>query len=105
MLVQTLHQFSHFADITDEELQGLVAQRKEVSLYSGALLFREGDPAEGVYVLLEGELERGVGCSSKGIVSGDVRESGHVGGRQNGDAHLRASAGHGACAIWRCHCR
>ena len=57
MLVQTLCQFSHFADSTDEELQGVVVQRKEVSLHSGALLFHEGDRAQGVYVLLEDELE------------------------------------------------
>ncbi len=51
MPFQTLRQFSHFADSPDEGLQGVVGQRKEASLRTGALLFREGDPAEGVYGL------------------------------------------------------
>ena len=36
---------------TDEGLQGVVAQRKEASWHTGALLFRKGGPAEGVYGL------------------------------------------------------
>ena len=51
MPFQTLHQFSHFADSTDKWLQGGLAQRMETSLHTGALLFRKGDPAEGVYGL------------------------------------------------------
>src|SRR5436309_16108599 len=57
MLVQTLRQLPLFANFTDELLQCLVVQGKEVRLYAGDVLFREGEPAEGVYVLLEGELE------------------------------------------------
>ena len=51
MPFQTLRQFSHFADSTDKGLQGVVAQRKEASWHTGALLFRKGGPAEGVYGL------------------------------------------------------
>jgi hypothetical protein len=51
MPFQTLRQFSHFEDSTDEGLQGVVVQRRESSLHTGALLFRKGDPAEDVYGL------------------------------------------------------
>ena len=51
MPFQTLRQFFLFADSMDEGLQGVVGQRKEASLHTGALLFRESDPAEGLYGL------------------------------------------------------
>jgi hypothetical protein len=51
MPFQTLRQFSHFAHSTDEGLQGGLAQMKEASWHTGALLFRKGGPAEGVYGL------------------------------------------------------
>jgi signal transduction histidine kinase len=57
MMFQTLRQLPLFAHFTDELLQCLVVQGKEVQLNAGDVLFHEGDRAEGVYVLLEGELE------------------------------------------------
>jgi CRP-like cAMP-binding protein len=79
MLFQTLRQFSRFAVFTEEELQNLVVQGKEVSLHSGAILFREGDPAEGVYVLLEGELEITKRVAGQEVVLETLQPSSFVG--------------------------
>ena len=51
----------------------------EVSLHSGAILFREGDPAEGVYVLLEGELEITKRVAGQEVVLETLQPSSFVG--------------------------
>lgn len=79
MLFQTLRQFSRFAVFTDKELQFLVVEGKEVSMHSGAILFREGDPAEGVYVLLEGELEITKRVAGQEVVLETLQPSSFVG--------------------------
>ena len=79
MLFQTLRQFSRFAVFTDKELQSLVVEGGEVSLHSGAILFREGDPAEGVYVLLEGELEITKRVAGQEVVLETLQPSSFVG--------------------------
>ena len=66
MLVQALSDSAPVlplrADGTDKVLQGGLAQRKEASWHTGALLFRTGDPAEGVYGL----------CGTQACAMGEV---------------------------------
>ena len=46
-----------FADLTETLLERVAALASEVELQRGEWLFREGDPADGVYVLRVGQLE------------------------------------------------
>ena len=45
-----------FASLADGDLRWLVARGTETTLDSGAVLFREGDPADAFHVILDGEL-------------------------------------------------
>lgn len=57
MVLQALRQMHTFDGITDEDLMQLLPAAKELILQENDILFHEGDPASGLYVLLEGELE------------------------------------------------
>ncbi|HET9589504.1 MAG TPA: SpoIIE family protein phosphatase [Anaerolineales bacterium] len=46
-----------FTDLPSEELDRLVAEMDVVNLNSGDILFREGDPGEHLYVVVNGQLE------------------------------------------------
>src|SRR5512145_3327225 len=46
-----------FFDLPEEELDRILAQLEVVDLESGEILFREGDPGEHMYVVVNGELE------------------------------------------------
>jgi signal transduction histidine kinase len=46
-----------FQGLTDEQLQWLADHGTVLDVPSGETLFREGDPADGLYVILEGSLE------------------------------------------------
>ena len=46
-----------FDGLTDEQLRQLVAAGEEVHFDDGDLLFREGDPADSWWVLLEGAID------------------------------------------------
>lgn len=57
MTANLLARIPLFADLSPDELDRLVAALEAVNLESGAILFREGDPGEHLYVLVKGELE------------------------------------------------
>src|SRR5690348_17457316 len=46
-----------FTAFSDEQLADLRIQGRELNLDAGQILFKEGDPPQGLYVILEGELE------------------------------------------------
>jgi signal transduction histidine kinase len=51
-----LRQISIFSDLRDDQLQWFVSNAKQLRLSSGDVLLHEGDPAEALFVLLEGEI-------------------------------------------------
>ena len=57
MPVNLLARIPFFTDLPSEELDRLVAEMDVVNLDSGDILFREGDPGEHLYVVVNGELE------------------------------------------------
>ena len=52
-----LLQFPTFADLPADQLEWFLAQTKEVQLKAGDLYARQGDPADAMFVLLEGEFQ------------------------------------------------
>ncbi|HLJ46751.1 MAG TPA: ATP-binding protein [Bryobacteraceae bacterium] len=54
---QDLREISVFSDLPEEQLEWLAQQGEEVHAEAGDVLFREGDPADRMYVFLEGEFE------------------------------------------------
>jgi signal transduction histidine kinase len=57
MVLQDMRQIPIFASFSDEQLAALQLQGEEVRLKPGQVLFYEGDPPQGLFVILEGELE------------------------------------------------
>jgi len=57
MVLQTLRQMHTFDGVSDEDLMQLLPAAQQIALDENDILFEEGDPASGLYVLLEGELE------------------------------------------------
>ncbi len=57
MAVQDLRQIPIFASFSDDQVEALKLQGEEVRLQAGEVLFYEDDPPQGLYVILEGELE------------------------------------------------
>jgi signal transduction histidine kinase len=51
-----LRQIDVFSDLREEQLQWFVSSGKQFRLSPGDVLLREGDPADWLYVLLEGEI-------------------------------------------------
>ncbi len=75
-----LYQIPIFEGLTDGELQWLVDNSYEERLENGEFFFREGEPAERFYVVLEGELqitrtlngrETVLGTMPRGIMGGE----------------------------------
>lgn len=52
-----LRGFPMFEDLSDEQLGWLVGRAEVVSVDEGTVLFREGDPPQHFWVLIEGEIE------------------------------------------------
>jgi len=52
--IDALKQVSLFCDLPDATLQWLIDEGREISLQAGQILRREGEPADWVFVLLEG---------------------------------------------------
>ncbi|MEI7894058.1 MAG: cyclic nucleotide-binding domain-containing protein, partial [Myxococcales bacterium] len=52
-----LREIGLFGALSDEVLDHLVLSLKTVHVHAGDTVFREGDPAREMYVLLEGEME------------------------------------------------
>jgi signal transduction histidine kinase len=57
MVLQALRQMHTFDGVSDADLLALLPAAEELTLEADDILFAEGDPASGLYVLLEGELE------------------------------------------------
>src|ERR1044072_2123529 len=57
MPVNLLGQIPFFTNLPAEELNRLTQELDVVNLNSGDILFREGDPGEHLYVVVEGDLE------------------------------------------------
>jgi len=52
-----LRNISVFSDLPEEQLAWLAKQGEEICAEAGEVVFREGDPADHMFVFLEGELE------------------------------------------------
>jgi signal transduction histidine kinase len=46
-----------FADLPDDQIAWFIGQSEEMSLKAGDTYFRQGDPADAMYVVLEGQLQ------------------------------------------------
>ncbi len=57
MVFHEIRQMPIFASFSDEQLAALTSQGEEVRLQPGQVLFYEDDPPQGLFVILEGELE------------------------------------------------
>jgi len=66
-LESALRTIDVFSDLREDQLQWLISSAEERTLSPGDVLLREGDPADALFVLLEGEIrgrhENGVGDS------------------------------------------
>jgi signal transduction histidine kinase len=54
---QDLRAIKIFADLPEDQLEWFVAQAEEIWAEPGEIMFREGDPADHMYVFFEGELQ------------------------------------------------
>ena len=57
MTLEELRRVYLFADLSDEDLEHLLAMSSTLSVNPEELLFEEGDPGDALYVILDGELE------------------------------------------------
>src|ERR1700732_2306391 len=55
-LESALRTIDVFADLREDQLQWLVSSAEERTLSPGDVLLHEGDPADALFVLLEGEI-------------------------------------------------
>jgi signal transduction histidine kinase len=85
MITQISHnelaQYKLFEDLTDDELDWVLANSSELQLDEGEYFIREGDKAESFYVVLDGELQvirhvdgkdMVVGTTPRGIMGGEI---------------------------------
>jgi signal transduction histidine kinase len=54
---EELHAVPAFSDLPDEQIEWFLSQSKELHLKAGETYTRQGDPADAMYVILEGELQ------------------------------------------------
>ncbi|MBV9339839.1 MAG: GHKL domain-containing protein [Acidobacteria bacterium] len=64
-----LSRFPAFADLPDDQIAWFLSQSQEVNLNPGEVYARPGDPADAMFVLLEGEFEW---RTEFGVIRGDV---------------------------------
>jgi len=57
MTINLLEQIPLFSDLPATELEHLLAASEKQNIKSGEILFREGEPGEHMYVVMDGELE------------------------------------------------
>lgn len=79
MVFNNMRQMPIFASFTDEQLARLLEQSRDLRLETGGVLFREGDPAKGLYVILEGEVEIVKKIGAQTVVVANVAEGSFVG--------------------------
>jgi CRP-like cAMP-binding protein len=51
-----VHRFSCFQSLNADQIAALAIHLEEVSLPSGKILFRQGDPGDSIYLLLSGQM-------------------------------------------------
>jgi len=56
-VLELLHQVSVFADLPQDQIDWFLSQSREVSLKAGDSYVRQGDPADAMFVLLEGQFQ------------------------------------------------
>ena len=78
-LEAALRRIEIFADLRDDQLQWLASNGEELRLAPGDTLMHEGDPADALFVLLDGEV-RGRRESSGADAAGFVGRAGQVTG-------------------------
>src|SRR6185436_17628710 len=78
-LEAALRKIEVFADLRNDQLQWFAASGEELRLGPGETLLREGDPADALFVLLEGEV-RGRRENAGGDSPGFVARAGEVTG-------------------------
>ena len=78
-LESALRKIEIFSDLREDQLQWFISSAEEQTLAPGEVLLREGDPADALFVLLEGEV-RGRRESGPGDVPGFVVRGGAVTG-------------------------
>ncbi len=61
-----LRRVTEFADLPDDQLDWFISQAQEMNLKAGEVYSRQGDPADSMYVILEGHLQ------GRGELSGDT---------------------------------
>lgn len=79
MAFQNLRQMPIFAGFSDEQFAALKTQSEEVRLQPGQMLFYEGDPPQGLFVILEGELEIIKRMGTQNVVVASVQAGTFVG--------------------------
>jgi signal transduction histidine kinase len=52
-----LRRVQEFADLPDDQLDWFLSQSRELNLKAGEIYARQGDPADGMFVILEGHLQ------------------------------------------------
>lgn len=76
---QELRQMPIFSTFSDEQLASLQTKSHELTLNAGEVLFREGDPPQGLYVILEGEVEIVKKIGAQTVVVANVAAGSFVG--------------------------
>ncbi len=61
-----LRRVTEFADLPDDQLDWFISQSQEMNLKAGEVYSRQGDPADSMYVILEGHIQ------GRGELSGDT---------------------------------
>lgn len=79
MAFEKLRQMPIFAGFSDEQLASLTTQSDEVRLEPGQMLFYEGDPPQGLFVIVEGELEIIKRIGTQNVVVAEVQAGTFVG--------------------------
>jgi signal transduction histidine kinase len=79
MVLQNMRQMPIFSSFTDDQLGDLKLQGNEIDLQTGDVLFREGDPAQGLFVILQGELEIVKRVGAQAVVLANVQAGSFVG--------------------------
>ncbi|MEP7291060.1 MAG: ATP-binding protein [Chloroflexota bacterium] len=79
MVFQNMRQMPIFTSFTDDQLSSLHEQSQELTLQAGEVLFREGDPPQGLYVILDGEVEIVKRVGAQTVVVANVAAGSFVG--------------------------
>ena len=79
MVLENMRQMPIFSSFTDDQLGDLKLRGNEIVLQTGDVLFREGDAAQGLFVILEGEVEIVKRVGGQAVVLANVPAGSFVG--------------------------